>query len=470
MSERPESALFPPRGNTGRGAANAAPNAIWRHPETLDRTWDYDDAGKLLLGRWKERWYGWTDDRHIVTVAGSRAGKSSTVLVPNLKRYPGSAIVLDPKGELTKATADDRRELGHNVFVLDPFGITSEPTASHNPLDEIGALRGRDMAGDAMLMSEALIITNEKDPHWTDAARNFIRGLSLYLKLFDPANANLETIRAHLHADEDALTKLLSKMIRVDAKASAEHAIIRNVGTSVISKLKLAPRELQSVLSTAQEQTAPLDDVVSISKRSDFALADLKKHPTTIYLVLPGIRMGTHFRWLRLVIQQAMAAMEFTETRRGSLPVLFVLEEFSTLGHMRSIETAVSFMAGFGVKIWSVLQDFTQLKTHYPNSWETFLGNAGLIQAFANADVTTTEHLSKMMGQTTFIEEQTVFVTGSQMGHGDSGQRENIRQARLLDPAEITKFFARETNRQLLIVPGEDPIYMDRLPPERRIA
>lgn len=459
---------FPPRGNTGRGAINTAPDAQWRHPDTLDASWTYDHASKLLLGGWNERWIGWKNDRHIVTVAGSRAGKSSTVLIPNLARYPGSAIILDPKGELTRATAEHRRELGHQVYVLDPFGITGGPSASHNPLDEIGAQRRADMAGDAMLMGEALIIGNEKDPHWTDAARNFIRGLSLYLKLFKPQSANLETIRAHLHADEDALTKLLSEMIRVDAATSAENAIIRNAGSSFMSKLKLAPRELQSVLSTAQEQTAPLDDMVAISRRSDFALADLKKHPTTIYLVLPGIRMGTHFRWLRLVIQQAMAAMEFTKARPGSLPVLFVLEEFSALGYMRSVETAVSFMAAFGMKLWSVLQDFTQLRTHYPNSWETFLGNAGLIQAFANAYVTTTEHLSKMLGQTTFIEEQNVFITGSQMGQGDTGRREHIRQSRLLDPAEITKYFARETNRQLLIVPGYDPIYLNRLPPARK--
>jgi len=131
---------------------------------------------------------------------------------------------------------------------------------------------------------------------------------------------------------------------------------------------------------------------------------------------------------------------------------------------MRSIETAAGLTAGFGVKLWSVLQDFTQLKTHYPKSWETFLGNAGIIQAFGNADLTTTEHLSKLLGSTQVIERQAVRLSGQAMSQGDSGIREHLRSVRLLDPNEITMQFSRESNRQLILVPGRPPIYLERLP------
>ena len=66
-----------------------------------------------------------------MTVAGSRAGKSSTVLIPNLRQYPGSVVVLDPKGELARATIEHRRRMGQKCFVLDPFGETGVPTAAH---------------------------------------------------------------------------------------------------------------------------------------------------------------------------------------------------------------------------------------------------------------------------------------------------------------------------------------------------
>ena len=148
---------------------------------------------------------------------------------------------------------------------------------------------------------------------------------------------------------------------------------------------------------------------------------------------------------------------------RGQLPVWFVLEEFPTLGHMRSIEMAAGLMAGFGVKLWTVLQDLTQLKTHYSKSWETFLGNAGVLQAFGNTDMTTSEYISQRLGMTQVIERQEARVTGGGMAHGDLGMRENLRSVRLLDANEVTQWFARETGRQLILVAGVPPIYLDRL-------
>jgi type IV secretion system protein VirD4 len=183
----------------------------------------------------------------------------------------------------------------------------------------------------------------------------------------------------------------------------------------------------------------------------------------SVYLVLPGLRMGTHYRWLRVMIQEALTAMERAPVARGKLPVWFVLEEFPTLGHMRSLETAAGLLAGYGVKLWAVLQDLTQLQTHYQRSWETFLGNAGAIQAFGNSDTTTTEYLSKRLGMTQVIERQEVRVSGAAMAQGDLGRRENLRSVRLMEPNEITECFTRETGRQLILTAGGRPIYLERL-------
>jgi type IV secretion system protein VirD4 len=275
----------------------------------------------------------------------------------------------------------------------------------------------------------------------------------------NPKAATLREVRRLLNATPAELDRLFTAMV----DSGAFDGIVANIGASFLGKKESGGRELQGILSTAQEQTAPLDDVARVTERSDFRLGDLRSGKLSLYLVLPGMRMGTHYRWLRLVVQQALAAMERAPVPRGSLPVWFVLEEFPALGHMRSIETAAGLMAGFGVKLWSVLQDLTQLQTHYPKSWETFLGNAGVIQAFGNADYTTTEHLSKMLGATQVMERQQARVSGNAMQHGDMGLREQLRSARLLDANEITRWFSRETGRQLVLVPGRPPIYMQRL-------
>jgi type IV secretion system protein VirD4 len=447
---------FPPRGSGLPGRVETPPMGAWAHPSQLGQSWDWK-PGRLLLGRHDGRHVGRDDDRHIVTIAGSRAGKTMTVLIPNLMTYPGSAIILDPKGELARATAEHRRRMGHQTFICDPFNATGTRTASYNPLHELSQAQPELVAADAAQLADALIIPNNKDPHWTDSARNLVRGIILLLLANAPSNASLREVRRLLCGTPPELEQLFSDM----AACSAFDGIVEYVGRTFLGK---NDRELASIMSTAQEQTAPIDDVINVTERSDFRLSDLRHGKLTIYLVLPGMRMGTHYRWLRMVIQQALAAMERAPVPRGQLPVWFVLEEFPALGHMRSIETAAGLMAGFGVKLWSVLQDLTQLKTHYPKSWETFLGNAGVIQAFGNSDLTTTEHLSKMLGTTQMVETQNVWVSTSAKGQGDSGRREHIRTVRLLDPNEITQHFARETGRQLILVPGRPPIYLQRLP------
>lgn len=448
---------FPPRGAGVGGRAERTPTAIWGHPWQLGPGWDWQ-PGAVLLGAWDGRAIGRADNRHVVTVAGSRAGKSSTVLIPNLLRYPGSALVLDPKGELARATAEARRAMGQEVFILDPFGETGDKSHTHNPFDELDA-ESAYIGADAAQLADGLIVSNDKDPHWTDSAKNLIRGITLHL-LSTQSTATIRELRRLLNLDDPDFELLLKAM----QKNKAYDGLVANVGSSFLGKQEAGPEELQSILSTAQEQTTPLDDVRHITDQSDFRLRELKERPMTVYLVLPGMRMGTHFRWLRVVIQQALDAMERSKAKPAH-PVLFLLEEFPILGYMRPIETAAGFVAGFGVKLWTVVQDFSQLKTNYPKSWETFLGNAGIIQAFGNVDLTTTEYLSKRLGQSVVLESQNVPVNASAMAGGDLGQREQLRHVPLLEPAEITRFFSRSSNRQLILVPEAPPVYCERLPP-----
>lgn len=378
-------------------------------------------------------------------------------------RYPGSVVVMDPKGELARATAAKRASMGQRVYILDPFGETGVPTASHNPFAELKHGKRGNVAADVSQIADALIVGNPRDPHWTDSAKNLVRGAVLHLLATEPQAATLRELRKVLSYTPAELERLFKAM----ADSTAFDGIVANIGAALLGKKESGGRELQGILSTAQEQTAPLDDVARITERSDFSLTELRGGNMTIYLVLPGMRMGTHYRWLRLVVQQALSAIEQYPVPRGGLPVWFMLDEAPILGHMASIEKAAGFLASAGVKIWTVLQDLTQLQTHYTKSWETFLGNAGVIQAFGNADLTTTEYLSKMLGSTQVLERQAVRVTGNAMAHGDTGLRENLRSVRLLDAYEITRWFARETGRQLILVPGRPPIYMQRCPFER---
>ena len=133
---------------------------------------------------------GLRDDRHQLVVAGSRAGKTTTLLEPILGRYPGSAITTDPKGELYRKTAKQRAlpvedgGLGQRCIALDPYGTTRLPLAergSFNPIDLIDS--EDDLAIDtAAGIADALIVrSNEENTHFDDSARIFLKGLILFV-------------------------------------------------------------------------------------------------------------------------------------------------------------------------------------------------------------------------------------------------------------------------------------------------
>lgn len=460
--------VFPPRGTANRNRSDGALGASWGDPAWLPGSWTWQ-AGRACLGTWKGRLYGIDDDRHLVMVAGSRAGKTATMLLPNLKTYPGPCVVIDPKGELAAATAGERGRFGP-VHVLDPFGITGQASASHNPFQELTRSKVENRAADAAQIADALIIEPQgaKDTHWTDSAKNLLTGLILFLLHTDPARATVRDLRELLNATPQELNDTFRIMATCD---DYEDGAMANCGAAFLSMVEYNgdgepvgfTGEMRSILSTARQQTGPLDQVAKVMDASSFSFADIGRQNLTIYLVLPASRIGTHYRWLRLFIMQALAAMEVNPIPRGRLPVWFILEEFASLGHVQAIESASGYMAGFGVKLWVILQDLTQLRRHYSQSWETFLGNAGVTLAFGNVDATTTKYLSDLLGQTTIIETQQQATTMAQREAGAMGRQTSLRTLPLMAPDEISLHFSRETQRVLVLVPGAQPIYLQRM-------
>lgn len=444
-----------PRGVTApRFVPDRPPVNFWMPPHELAR--HAYVPGQIILGKFGGRFLGHLDDRPLITIAGARAGKTSTVLEPNLYLYPGSMLVLDPKGELAR-TAGLRRALGHDVYVLDPFGQSREASASFNALDEIDP-DSWTVVDDVASITQALIVDDgdARSQHWNNSARTLLLGIILLTLTLPRAERNLVTVRELLslthprliHAvkhvaaksdpkdeqyyDENRLA--VQTLLRVMSKSGNRFGgILAAIGNRFLGT---PMTERGSIFSTASAQTDFLDSLPlrKISTRSDFELGALhSQRPATIYLCLPVGRMESHYRWLRLIVQMACTVLEKRGTYpRDRAPILFMMEEFATLGHMEIMERAAAYFPGFGIKLWAVLQDITQLTRYYHSGWETFLGNAGLIQCFANGDQSTLSYISQ-------------------------------RLARLMEPFELRTAFARQRFTQLLMMEGEPPATAIRL-------
>lgn len=451
------------------------PAAEWLRPSELDDPYFAHGAGKILLGQRKDgRKIGVADNRHIVTIAGSRAGKSATSLMPNLLEWRGSVLAIDPKGELATNTAKHRADMGQNVVILDPFGEVKGEAAQYrkrfDPLSEIKAGSEVDIIDNAALIADSLIVPAEgnKNDHWSLSAKNIVRGFILWALAQEAkgkGTASLNQMREWLtmpleNDDDDKpdMMDMFSDMMEDDAF----DGVVSGVGGTMYGK---PDGERGSVISTAVEQTAFLD---SSPMRDHFSGSDLttlralKRQPTTIYLVLPASRMATHFRWFRMVITLAMSALE-SEPSNQPDPVLFILEEFPQLGYMRQLEAAAGLMAGYDVKIWAVIQDLSQIRALYKDSWETFVGNAGIIEAFGNTDATTLEYLSKKIGMTLSRQVQPDNPSLQAQQGGARPERETVVTVPLLATHELALQFARENNNKLVMIAGRPPFVLRRV-------
>src|SRR5262249_44465261 len=144
------------------------------------------------------------EDRPLVTIAPTGAGKGRGVIIPNLLRFEGSVIVIDPKGETWHVTARRRKEMGQEVRLLDPFGAVSKKTDSLNPFDLFnrpGALLDADaemlaslLAGDAGF---------HKEPFWDNWGRSLMAGVIAAVAETSPsAERHFGKVREILMSDD----------------------------------------------------------------------------------------------------------------------------------------------------------------------------------------------------------------------------------------------------------------------------
>ncbi|WP_238542496.1 type IV secretory system conjugative DNA transfer family protein [Sphingomonas sp. PAMC 26621] len=418
----------------------------------------------FALGRATDRLPGdnrFRQNGHVITFAPTGSGKGTGLVIPTLLEYPGSALVLDVKGENYAVTARARRAMGQAVWLLDPYGVTGDRAHGFNWLDRID-LESEDCLAQAMTIADACVIPADKggDDHWDDTARDLIRGVVLHVAGMDADKRNMGEVRRLLASGAEELDDTLAAMMVSDAA----FGIVARAANTFSG---MADRERGSVLSSARRHTAFLDDprIARTLARSDFALRDLKHTPMTVYVVLPADKLrGGNARFVRGLVNDALAGV-MADTVTPFHKVAFLLDEFAQLGRMTAIEDAISLVRGFGVALWLFLQDMDQLKI-YPKKG-SFLANA-TGQFFNTNDLETAKYVSDMLGKAT-IEYETAnrgksggtnLGTGSHsMNRGKStGASQQFAGRELLTPDEVMR-----EQRAIVFVASEPAWLLDRI-------
>lgn len=407
------------------------------------------------------RHIGVDDENHLVTIAQSRSGKSTTVIWPNLVRYPypDSVFVLDPKGEHAERTASHRAGQGHQVIVLDPFGETSGlQTHGFNPLKEIdpsspSAKEALGAIADACIIHES---TGDTGQHFDKLQRAMIIGVIAHLLTKEPPERhNLPTVYDFFMAltDPAQIGSFLDAMSKNDACGGApkEAISLYNMAGSKGEKggiFTTTVSNLSWVASSGMREHL---------MRSDFKLSDLRTKKTSLYVVLnfDAMQAQKQGRYMRMLINMAFDACRTTSlpSDRRDRRTLFILDEVAQLGPMPSIENAYRTLAGSHIKIWSFFQNYGALEKNYASPSD-LMGNATK-QFFGCGDPETAEQIQNYLGS--FLH---------QMPTGFEGQRN------LLDASEIRDTLKQNSPMQIVITGDGDKMELKRIRfiPERNLS
>jgi type IV secretion system protein VirD4 len=384
----------------------------------------------------------------LITFAPTRSGKGVGHVIPNLLDHPGSVVVNDIKGENYAVSGRHRAQFS-KVITFAPF---MEGSGCFNPIDFI-RINTSDELDDAALIADMIIVPGGGDEFWTNEAKTVITGLILYVANESPAALrNLGEVRYLIMQDQKDFQLTIKDMQR------SKNQIIQRIANSVAAT---EPKVLASVLSTAKSQTAVWDSprLTSITSRSDFKLEDIKKEPTSFYVIIPPEYLDVYKPVVRLMMGITIATLTRTQEKPKD-PTLFIIDEFPALGYMKNIESGVGYLAGYGISLWMFIQDLSQIKEDYPK-WASLIANCSVRMAFGTNDFDTAKILSDMMGTTTVrvAGEGTSKEKGQWFG-GNVSSNVSETSRPLMTPDEVMRM---PNDAQVIFVQGCRPVLAEKI-------
>jgi type IV secretion system protein VirD4 len=408
----------------------------------------------VVLGKYERDYLRHDGPEHVLCFAPTRSGKGVGLVVPSLLTWPGSAIVHDIKGENWNLTAGFRNQHGR-VLLFDPTNVDS---AAYNPLLEVR--RGQWEVRDVQNVADVLVDPEgslEKRNHWEKTSHALLVGAILHV-LYAEKDKTLAGVAAFLSDPRRTIEATLDAMMATrHLGEKGPHPVVASTARELLNK---SDNERSGVLSTAMSFLGLYRDpvVAAVTSRCDWRIADLvaDKRPATLYLVVPPSDISRTKPLIRLVLNQIGRRLtEDLHAGERRHRVLMMLDEFPALGRLDFFESALAFMAGYGIKSFLIAQSLNQIEKAYGQN-NSILDNCHVRVSFATNDERTAKRISDALGTATELKAMQNYA-GSRLapwlGHIMVSRSETARQ--LLTPGEIMQL---PPDDEIVMVAGSPPI------------
>ncbi len=408
----------------------------------------------VLLGLWRGAYLRHHGPEHVLCFAPTRSGKGVGLVVPTLLTWPGSAIVHDIKGENWGLTAGWRARFGR-VLLFDP---TNTKSSAYNPLLEVR--RGEWEVRDVQNIADVLVDPEgalEKRNHWEKTSHSLLVGTILHV-LYAEKDKTLAGVASFLSDPKRPIETTLRAMMTTPHLGKAGvHPVVASAARELLNK---SENERSGVLSTAMSFLGLYRDpvVAAVTRRCDWRIRDLveAERPVTLYLVVPPSDISRTKPLIRLILNQIGRRLtEELDSKRRRHRLLLMLDEFPALGRLDFFESALAFMAGYGLKSFLIAQSLNQIEKAYGQN-NSILDNCHVRVSFATNDERTAKRVSDALGTATEMRAMKNYA-GSRLspwlGHLMVSRQETARP--LLTPGEVMQL---PPDDELVLISGCPPI------------
>ena len=397
-----------------------------------------------------------------IIVGGSGAGKTRYIVKPNIYEANASYIATDPKGELARDSISLLLREGYVIKVFDL--VDPERSDCYNPFHYI-----RNDADVLKLIANFIRNTTPKnahsnDPFWEKSETALDSALMLYL--LHEAPQEDRTMEMMLYMLENGAAKegdgdhvsALDLLFQALEEENPNHIAVRQYKV-----FKQAPSETaMSILISAAVRLSPfaLPEIQRITATDEMELERLGERKQAIFCIIPDSNDVSLNFLVGMLYSQAFQELYYQadKVHGGSLPgpVRLMFDEFANVSLPDGYERLQATMRSRNVLAPIILQNISQLKALFKDSWEGIIGNADAFIYLGGNEQSTHKYVSELLGK------QTIQTRTSSQSKGRNGSySQNFQQAgrELLTPDEVRML---DNKKAIVLIRGEAPVIDDK--------
>ena len=354
----------------------------------------------MVLGRWRGDYLRHDGPEHVLCFAPTRSGKGVGLVVPTLLTWPGSAIVHDIKGENWTLTAGWRARFGR-VLLFDPTNARAPPTI---PLLEVR--RGEWEVRDVQNIADILVDPEgalERRNHWEKTSHSLLVGAILHV-LYAEAGQDARRrrqlpLRSYAPDRDDAAgddDDAASRRSRACIPSSPAPRANSSTRARTSAPACCRPRCRSSASIAIPSSRRSRADATGAS-----AIWSKETRPPRSTWSCRRPTSAAPSRSCGLILNQIGRRLtEELESKGRRHRLLLMLDEFPALGRLDFFESALAFMAGYGLKSFLIAQSLNQIEKAYGQN-NSILDNCHVRVSFATNDERTAKRVSDALGTAT---------------------------------------------------------------------